>query len=215
MRIYSVYIIDDHFLIRNGIKTVFENTARYKIIGEAEAAELAYDEIVKLQPDILIIDFFLKGTDGISLLKKVKAILPDTKCLMLSSTDNYSIMQRAKENAAMAFINKQEDPSTLLQALDDIIDYDTPYFPKLKQHPIRSNKQQPSSDNMLPSFIPSELQVIYLLLEGYSTLEIAKKLNKSYYTISSLRKDINKKTKEKNFKNFTHFASYAKLNHLF
>lgn len=213
MKPKSIYLVDDHETVLMGLKLVLEKSNQYTIIGASSHPEQALEEMIRLQPAIAIIDYSLRSHNGIDLIRAIKSRQSTTKCILLSFRTDKQLITEAKEVGASAFISKGNSNQELLQIVERVGSQTEEGFIQIE---LADAKLTIQADRIKEfAFIPSELQVINKILEGMTTDEIAQALNKSSNSISTLRKDINKKIQQKGFKNFTEFTVYAVSNKLF
>lgn len=213
--IKTIYLVDDHESVIAGLKFVLEQNDNFKVIGGNTSVELALAEIHSKKPHIAIIDFNLNGdTNGIELIKLIKRKRISTKCVLFSFRSDNDLLFYAKEAGAQGYISKGTPNKILRSKIEQIAYSDTLLFDDLNE----GFKPLPTKKNELLdefNFTPREIEIILLLFQGLSSMQIADKLTKSYFTVSSIRKDINQKIRDKQFTNFMHFSSYAKSNNLF
>jgi DNA-binding NarL/FixJ family response regulator len=214
--ITTIYIVDDHESVITGLKFVLEQNDAFKVIGGNTSAELAIEEIYTKRPNYAIIDYNLNGNStGIDLINSIKAMKIPTKSILLSFRSDDELIYSAKKAGARGYISKNSSNKELKTKIEEIINLNKLHFKELDPNYTIPNKVTPEVLLESFAFTPREISVIHLVLEGLSNKEIAKKLDKSYFSITSIRSDINSKIRKKNFVNFIHFASYAKSNNLF
>jgi DNA-binding NarL/FixJ family response regulator len=213
--IKTIYLVDDHESVIAGLKFVLEQNDNFKVIGGNTSVEIALAEIHSKKPHIAIIDYNLNGdTNGIELIKLIKRKRISTKCVLFSLRNDNELIFAAKEAGAQGYFSKGTPNKILRSKIEEIAFSDKLIFDDLnegfKPLPIKTNELLDEFN-----FTPREIEMILLLFQGLSSMQIAKQLTKSYFTVSSMRKDINKKIRYKQFTNFMHFSSYAKSNNLF
>lgn len=116
----QVLIIDDHKLIRKGIKEFLESAAEIKVVGESENFDQALDALKNFQPDITILDIRLGEQNGLDLLLEKTEICPNTKFLVCSMYKTPSLVKTAFERGASGFLTKAAPESELLKAITKI-----------------------------------------------------------------------------------------------
>ena len=117
----SVFIVDDHPLLRKGLVLLINREPDLAVCGEAEEAQSAMKGIAENKPDIMIVDISLNGPDGLDLLKNIRALYPDLPVLILSMHDESIYAERALRARANGYIMKQEATEKVLVAVRCIL----------------------------------------------------------------------------------------------
>src|ERR1700741_615891 len=121
MRKKTVFVVDDHPLLRQGLALMINREPDLTVCGEAEEAQTAMRAIAAKKPDILIADISLNGPDGLDLLKSMRALYPDLPVLILSMHDESIYAERALRARANGYIMKQEATEKVLVAVRCIL----------------------------------------------------------------------------------------------
>ena len=130
----TVFIVDDHPLLRQGLALMINREPDLAVCGEAEEAQAAMKAIAQTKPDILIVDISLNGPDGLELLKNLRASYPDLPVLILSMHDESIYAERALRARANGYIMKQEATEKVLVAIRRILERgDLPQRPNGQQ----------------------------------------------------------------------------------
>src|SRR5205085_6735509 len=116
-----VFIVDDHPIVRQGLAQLINNEADLEVCGQGEDAYTSLRSIRQMKPDVALVDVSLKDSDGIELLKELRAQLPDLPVLILSMHDESLYAERALRAGARGYIMKQEAPQTLLAAIRKVL----------------------------------------------------------------------------------------------
>src|ERR1700751_5820131 len=172
----SVFVGDDHPLLRQGLALMINREPDLMVCGEAEEAQAALKEISAHKADILIVDISLKGPDGLDLLKNLRSLHPDLPVLILSMHDESIYAERALRARANGYIMKQEATEKVLIAIRRILNGEVYLSDRM------SNKMLQQYISGAPSMIQSrisslsdrELEVFRLIGEGRATREIAE-----------------------------------------
>src|SRR5947209_6819609 len=114
---YNVLLVDDHKIMRDGIKTILERTPDFRIAGEAENGTDAVSACKKLRPDLVLMDIGLPGMNGIEATTEVLRHCPQTKVMILSMYDDENSVVAAFRSGARAFLLKKASSGDLLDAL--------------------------------------------------------------------------------------------------
>jgi DNA-binding NarL/FixJ family response regulator len=195
----SVFIVDDHPIVRQGLKLLINQEADLTVCGEAEDAKAALLSIRKLKPAIAIIDISLGRDSGIELIKNIKLQYPDLSVLVLSMHDESLYAERAFRAGAKGYIMKQEAPEKVIIAIRRVLQGDIYLSEAMGSKML--NKLIYSSRELLSSPVEllsdREMQVFKLLGSGLSTRQVADQLHVSIKTVEAYRANIKDKLKLK------------------
>ncbi len=188
----TVYVVDDHPIVRHGLVELINREAELQVIGEAEGAHDALKALSSTLPDIIIIDISLQGTSGIELTKDIKMRYPDLPVLVLSMHDEALYAQRALRAGAGGYIMKKERPKKVITAIRKIIDGEICVSKKIASTILKkySNRQDAQESSPLECLSDRELEVFSLIGQGHGTRQIAEDLCLSVKTVESYRSNI-------------------------
>jgi len=207
--IKKILIVDDHPLLRQGIKQVIELEEDLKVCGEASTAHDAIDLINRDKPDVVIVDITLAGNvNGIELIKSLNERFPDIKTLVLTMHDESVYAERAIRAGARGYIMKEVASKNIINAIRTILS-DELYLSEKISKKIIDKLVRGSADTIgisVENLSNREFEIFQLIGNGFSTKEMAKKLNLSIYTVESHKKNIKEKLK---LKNSSDLAKYA------
>lgn len=190
----TVFVVDDHPLLRQGLAMLINREPDLAVCGEAEEAHTAMKALAAHRPDILIADISLNGPDGLDLLKTLRAYYPDLPVLILSMHDESIYAERALRAHANGYIMKQEATEKVLVAIRQILAGDI-YLSdraarKLLHQYINGSSIARSELSILSD---RELEVFRLIGEGRSTRQIAEDLHLSVKTVETYQAHIKEK----------------------
>lgn len=189
----QVLICDDHEIIREGIKVVFEDCPDLKVVADfgngADAVRLLREGEVRV--DIIVLDIAMQGRDGLMVLKQVKEEFPHLPILILSNYPDSQYALYCIKRGAAGYLNKIVDPDTLISAIRTIAKggfYITPSVAGYLAGAIRSgNNAQKNQSSSIEQLSSREYQVFLLLSKGFTVREIADQLSLSPNTVSTYR----------------------------
>ena len=190
----NIIIVDDHPLVREGIKKVIQKTMDFQISGEAsdgnELMALLRDEL----PDIVILDISMPGKSGLELLKDLKSYFPQLPALILSIHSEKRMALRAIKAGAWGYINKSEITEELINALRKITLQKRRYInPEVAQQ-LATQINDDNHEHLYESLSDREFQTMLLIASGKNVSRIADKLSLSAPTIYTYRRRIKEKT---------------------
>jgi DNA-binding NarL/FixJ family response regulator len=194
---YSVVLVDDHKLVRDGVKTILERGAEFRVVGEAEDGADAVQLCKKTSPDIALMDIGLPG-----------------KVVILSMYDDENSVVSAIRSGARAFVLKKASSTELLDALRTVARGGS-YLSSQVSDRLLARIQRGDLDthdrSPLDSLSPRELQVLRLVAEGKTSKDIAVMLDLGLQTVRSYRKTMMKKLGVSNVAGLTQLALAAGL----
>ena len=210
----SVFVVDDHPLLRQGLALMIDREPDLMVCGEAEEAQAALKEVAARKPDILIVDISLKGPDGIDLLKNLRALYPDLPVLILSMHDESIYAERALRARANGYIMKQEATEKVLVAIRRILAGDIYLSEKMANKLLHQYVSGPARNEQsrLSALSDRELEVFRQIGEGRSTREIAENLHLSIKTVETYQAHIKEKLSLRTGRELVQHAIQSKIN---
>ncbi len=204
----KVLLVDDHPILRAGLGKLINQEADMMICAEAEDAPTAFDLVGTLAPDIAVIDISLKGSNGIELIKNLKARYPDLPTLVLSMHDEVLYAERALRAGSLGYIMKEEAIEQVLVAIRRVLAGEIFLSEKMKTRMLQQMATGKAKVICSPieQLTDRELEVFRLIGEGYSTRQIAGQLHLSVRTVEAYREYIKSKL---NLKNATELVQHA------
>ncbi len=182
---YKILIVEDHALIRFGLKTAFESKKFVKEIFEAGTGEEAVETVKKHKIDAVIMDLGLPSMDGIEATKKIKEFSKNIKVLILTSHNSEEEVLASLKAGANAYCSKDINPDTLAGIVQSVIDGAAWFDPKIAHVVLNAVANDQGHLKSIDEFnlTDREKQVLKYLREGDSNSEIAKKLQVSINTV--------------------------------
>lgn len=192
---YSVFIVDDHPVFRQGLIALVEQQPDFSVIGEAAGGTDAFNLLQKQMPDVLIVDLTLAEGSGLQLIRMVRGHDTNVKILVASMHDDAIYAERALRAGANGYINKEQAASRIIDAIRDILNGRV-YLAeeignRLLQRKLHGEKVYRDQPEELLS--DRELEVFKMIGNGLSSKKIAKQLYVSPKTVDSHREHIKKK----------------------
>ena len=176
----NILIVEDHELTRFGLKTTFEGVDYVERIFEADSAEAAIDIFNNNHIDIIIMDLGLPKMNGIDATKQIKASNKDVKVIMLTSHNDEKEVLNSLKAGANAYCSKEINPQRLVQVVQSVADGAAWFDPSVAHIVLKASANSPSfdTDNNRKDYdlTTREAQILKLMTEGYSNMEIAQML---------------------------------------
>lgn len=214
--LYTIILVDDHKLMRDGVKTLLERSGDFRIVGEAESGSDAVTMARKLLPDLILMDIGLPGLNGIEATTEVIRHCPGTKVAILSMYDDENSVVSAIRSGARAFVLKKASAAELLDALRTVArggSYLSSQVSDRLLSRIQRGDLETHDRSQLEMLSPRELQVLRLVAEGKTSKDIAVLLDLGLQTVRSYRKTMMKKLGVNNVAGLTQLALAAGLTH--
>lgn len=214
----SVLLVDDHKIMRDGIKAILGRTDDFRVSGEAESGTEAVQLVKKLRPDIILMDIGLPGLNGVETTAEILRHHPDAKIVILSMYDDENSVVGAIRSGARAFILKKASDTDLLDALRMVVKGGAYLSPQVSDRLLERIQKGDLDPRPVPSILeglsPREIQVLRMVAEGKTSKEIAVLLDLGLQTIRSYRKSMMKKLGVNNVAGLTQLALTTGLTHL-
>ncbi|MCI8209844.1 LuxR family transcriptional regulator [Pseudomonas sp. S25] len=193
----TLLLIDDHSLIRAGVRALVADIPGYSVIGEAcDGAQLSA-LATELNPDIILLDISMKDMDGLDALKALNDVLPDSKVLILSMHSDPTRVMRALEAGAHGYLLKDAAATELEQALQALSSGERYLSPAIahtviNQALIRTQTDKPDTAHT-HNLTARQMEILRLIVRGKSTREIASGLGLSIKTVETHRAQVMKR----------------------
>jgi DNA-binding NarL/FixJ family response regulator len=181
-----LFIVDDHALVRDGLRARLAALGWVQVVGEAASAVEARGAIGAHAPDVVLMDIGMKDTNGLDFAAELLAARPDLRVLMLSMYDNPEYVQRALQAGARGYVLKDAPAEELVAALEAVAAGGTFLSPAVSSRLFRN--QQPR-----PLLTPRESEILTALGRGASSKQIAAELGLSVRTVEAHRQNIRRR----------------------
>jgi len=189
-----IIIIDDHPLLREGIKSVIEKSRRYEVVGEAGKGDEGFDLVKRLKPDIVIVDISLPDMNGIDLIRKVRKEYPNIRIMVLTVHSKIDYIVESFKAGALGYLVKEAASNSLIDGLNTISegDYylDSSLSKEVVKRLVNTSSIRKIDDPAYNSLTPREQEILRLIAEGFSNKEIADMLCISLKTVENHRYNI-------------------------
>lgn len=207
-----VLLVDDHPLVRAGIRRVLETRAGLSVVGEASSGGEALRLIEDLKPDIVVLDLAMPDLDGLDVLDRLRRRSGALHILVLTMHAQGEYVRRAIEAGADGYLLKESAVQELLTAIDTV-QSGRPYYspriqPELERRTAEAGSEQPPDLSRLTG---REREVLRGIARGQSTKEIAARLSISARTVETHRANLMRKLELRSIARLTQFAIRAGL----
>jgi DNA-binding NarL/FixJ family response regulator len=176
----SLLLVDDHKIVRSGLKTLLSNL-NFNRIDEADSGKMAYALAQENSYSLIIMDISMEGMSGLDALYKIINRLPKQKILILSMHDSDLVIEKSKKLGAMGFVTKSDISDNLFQAVEQVLAGQY-FFPEIK-----------ISDNRLNELNEREFEIFKMIASGKTIKNIAADMNISQKTAANYQTSIKQK----------------------
>ncbi len=192
-----VLIVDDHTIVRTGLRALIGGETGMELVGEAvcgsEAVQMARD----LSPEVIVLDLSLPDLDGIGVTRLIKSEQPDLRVLILTVHEDEALLREAIRAGASGYILKHAAESELIAAIYSVRKGDLYVHPRLVQALLTNPEKTrtPKEPGFTPEemLTPREIEVLRLIVQGYTNRQIAEVLTLSVRTVEGHRSNLTDK----------------------
>ncbi len=205
----TVLIVDDHTLIRDGIRALLESVADIKVVGEAVNGKEALDKVKELIPQVVLMDLAMPIMGGLEATRRIRREFPETKILALTQYDDREYIIPIIEAGARGFISKMAAFSELASAIQAVSQGDSFLSPSAAAALVEECQQKSTVEGERDSYqqlTNREREVLKLVTEGYTAKEIASMLVISLRTAEAYKTSLMRKLNIRNKADLIRFA---------
>jgi len=183
-------LVDDHPIVREGIKSALSTKKNIAIVGEAATGEEAMVKARKLSPDVILMDINMPGMSGLETSRRLRKSVPDSKILALTMHENREYVLEMSQLGARGYVFKDSSPSELLRAIEAVHAGDFFFSPRASQQLLKAFlKGEPRTGSQASVDLSQrEKDVLQLITEGFKTKEIARRLGVTDRTVETYRR---------------------------
>lgn len=186
---YKLILADDHPVIREGLKAYLEDSKMFSLEGVASNAEELFTMVSSLNPDVIMTDIDMPGTNTFDILKRIKEEYPKVKKVIFTFHEERSYFLKSIEAGINGYILKSEPFEMISPLLSSVIEGGFAASPKMQKYLVSHSKESVGYD----SLTPREKEVLDFIAKGFSNIEIAEKFNLSVRTIEFHKNNIKEK----------------------
>jgi NarL family two-component system response regulator LiaR len=171
-----VLIVDDHAIVRKGIRALLSTETDIEVIGEAEDGSRAVDQAKKLQPDVVLMDLVMPQMDGIEATHRITADCPKTRVLVLTSFAADDKVFPAIKAGALGYLLKDSGPEELVQAIQQVYRGEPSLDPPIARKVLMELSRPPKKPLTTDPLTEREMEVLRLVAQGKSNRDMAEEL---------------------------------------
>lgn len=205
LRMIKVFLVDDHELVRTGIRRILEEAGNIEVVGEAADGDTALKAARKAMPDVVLMDVNMPGMGGIEATRRIVRLLPDVKVIALTVLDDDPFPARLNEAGAVGYLTKGCPAKEMIEAVRTV-HRGLPYVASsvARKHMLADWRGLASTP--FEDLSSREMQVAMMILDGQRTQEISDALSLSPKTVSTYRQRIYEKLQVKTDVELTRLA---------
>lgn len=181
----SIFIVDDHFIVREGLRSILED-AGHRVVGETDTTTAALSEILRLDPDVVLLDLSLGALSGLDLLPRLKAHGARARVIMLTMMDQPRNIAQAVRAGAMGYVLKGSTGAELARAIQEVMQGKRYFSADVADRALDAMMMVPGA-NPLESLSVRERQILGLVVQGQSSAAIGEALHLSPKTVDTYR----------------------------
>lgn len=211
----QVMLVDDHAVLRDGLKNLMESESDITCMAEAEDGEEALEKLKEVKPDVVLMDINLPGMNGVETTGKIKRAYPEIKVLVLTMHTHEEYLMSALNQGADGYLLKDVPSDTVLQAIRSVARGESILHPSMTQKLInyhqKKNTNDPQEADNENALTPREKEVLICLAQGLNNKQIADEL---FISVTTVKIHVSKILKKLNVKSRSQAIIYAVQNQL-
>jgi DNA-binding NarL/FixJ family response regulator len=188
----EVFIVDDHYMVIEGIRTMLQYEKDIEMIGHASNADSCLSFVKNKQPDVILMDINMPGKSGVELCKEVRDMYPDIFVIGLSTYNQFTFIDAMMKNGASGYLLKNAGSKEITQAIQSVVQG------KIYLSTEAATMLKNAAHESTPVLTKRENEVLRMIAEGHTNPEIADKLFLSLSTVDTHRKSLMRKLNIRN-----------------
>jgi DNA-binding NarL/FixJ family response regulator len=185
--VHRIFVVDDHPLVRESLSNLIDRQPNLSVCGQAGDSATAFDAVVRLQPDVVLLDLSLPGESGLELIKKLQSLPHPPRMLVLSMHDETFYAERVLRAGALGYVTKHETTDKVIEAIRRVLTDRVFVSEKVAtQLAVKFvGTRLPPDSSPVERLSDRELEIFRLLGRGHGTRRIAEELNLSIKTVQA------------------------------
>jgi two-component system, NarL family, response regulator NreC len=180
----TIIVVDDHPIVRQGLRHLLETESEFRVVGEAEDGIEALQLVEQIKPDVLVLDMMMPSLNGLEVLRRIKKSSPVTRTIILSMQSADAYVLESLKNGAVGYVLKETGPSELVNAVRQVVQGNQYLSAKLSERlKTSSHKMMDTSSDAYETLTAREREILQMTVEGRTSHEIGEKLTISPRTI--------------------------------
>jgi NarL family two-component system response regulator LiaR len=179
----TILLVDDHEVVRRGVRTYLDTLPELKVVGEASSGEEAIEEVQELIPDVVLLDLIMPGIDGVETTRRIKKVSPRTQVVVLTSFHDDAHVFPALKAGAISYILKDMKMDRLAEVILKASQGEVTLHPRVAARVLQNLRGGSEEPQLFTELTEREMDVLKLIANGLSNSQIAEKLVLSEYTV--------------------------------
>ncbi len=181
----TLFLVDDHEVVRRGLKELIESDSEIKVVGEAATAQEAVEKIPSIAPDVAVLDVRLPDGSGVEVCREIRAKSPEVYCLMLTSFSDDEALFSSIMAGASGYLLKQVKGRELISAIKRVANGESLLDPALIRKVMDKIRSDTDIDERIARLTPQERAILKLIAEGKSNRQVASGMFLSEKTVKN------------------------------
>lgn len=186
----NIILVDDHQLVRNGLKVLLESNLNYRVIAEAGNGAEVLPIIESLRPDLVLLDISMPGKNGLEVAADILGKPGAPKIMMLTMCHIAEYISKAVKLGIQGYVGKDVTPTELFNAIDTIMRGEIYFSPSVSKQILGLLQINSEKESMLNTLTARQMQILKLIALGYSSKAMADELSLSLKTIEAHRSQL-------------------------
>ena len=187
MKKLRVLLVDDHAVVREGLRSLLSHDQRFEIVGDAADGLQAIASVERLSPDVVVLDVSMPGMNGVQVTKRLKELHPDVKTVALTVHEEGGYLRSLMDAGASGYVLKRSAASELLRAIETVAEGGVYLDSAIAGQLVNRLGQRRAAFAPSTALSEREQEVMRYVAHGYSNKEIATKLDVSVKTVETYR----------------------------
>ena len=183
--VIRVFLLDDHEVVRRGVRDLLEAEDDIEVVGEAGTAEQALARIPPTRPHVAVLDVRLPDGDGVSVCREIRSEHPDIQCLMLTSFSDDEALFQAIMAGAAGYLLKQIKGTDIVDGVRRVARGESLLDPTVTKRVLDRLRKPPEEDERLARLTPQERRILELIAEGMTNRQIADTIHLAEKTVKN------------------------------
>ena len=184
-RVIRVFLLDDHEVVRRGVRELLDAEHDIEVVGEAETVERALARVPAVRPDVAILDVRLPDGDGIAVCRDLRSMSDDIACLMLTSFSDDEALMQAVLAGASGYLLKQIRGNDIVEAVRKVADGGSLLDPALTERVADRLRNPPAQDERLARLTGQERKILVLIADGLTNRQIGEEMHLAEKTVKN------------------------------
>ena len=194
----KILLIDDHKIVRDGVKLYLDNRNGYEVVAEASDGHDAFNRLMHVEADLVIVDINMKGLNGIETARRIRSEYPQLKILALTMHNDYQNIKNMMDAGASGYVLKSCGEDEMIKAIDTVMAGDVYYSQEVAQTVMNNMARKNTVTTGDTPLTPREKEIYRLIMKEYGNSEIADELFISVRTVEVHKRNLLEKTGAKN-----------------